>query len=645
MIAFLGPGVHNNPLKTIAIWMALIAATSSVHPGLLASTLIKQITTDETGKTLAVEQQSSPMQMVTIQIQNVPPNEVTQYKLFYRFLEEVVDPFLLSSSDSHVKVETAANGTSNLSFTIKVSSHEMLVYNIWKRTGAKLDDVKAHNLKTEQETLKTDINSLKSTLHKSKEYIEYQENKTKAIYYLREVYGEWKAQKEQHKEEITRLQNQKLGLESEIEAYQGVAVDRAVREIRLIQNEIRRVHEELRKEESRHQERKQAHDKRVAELTAKRDNAKNKLKNLSLTKQIAEKNTRHENIENMLQLHTRESYTVLKIGAVPLGRHVKTVHYAVLRDGEMGASPVAMKRLGDIPILTQDDMIYALVTNHQLHDSTDPFMLSFRVSKGMPIDPGGIRPSFKLPAPIKLHKSLDKDDLTDPSSAYRDVLLPFGRKFRGNDQLKVTISTIINDSREETPPGTNSGSSNKLGKSKSNIVEFVKDEEYPQIRALYRYNFNIGFIASFLRDPTFIRSPLILDDIATMDRNEAEFETTRLRGDVQVMPVAALTIYVRRLDIQRKLTWREALTPNPTIGFSLTSPNEDLFLGFSNEVVRNTQLFYGIHLGKRHELANPNAPVSPTDSAEPATVTRFNRGFFIGLNFNMNILSEIFKLK
>ncbi len=73
----------------------------------------------------------------------------------------------------------------------------------------------------------------------------------------------------------------------------------------------------------------------------------------------------------------------------------------------------------------------------------------------------------------------------------------------------------------------------------------------------------------------------------------------------------------------------------------MTSPNEDFFLGVSNEVVRNTQIFYGLHVGRINRLNDPSVLLGPSSTENPTASVRFDKGFFFGLNFNMTAITDI----
>ncbi len=239
----------------------------------------------------------------------------------------------------------------------------------------------------------------------------------------------------------------------------------------------------------------------------KRDAAQNKIGSLGLSQSISNQTKDRQKLIAELLLQA-ENYSVLKIGAIPLGRNRKTVPYALSEAGDSGKLSLSLTRISAFPVLTQDDLIYALVVNRQPSRHKNPFTLTVAVTAGKAPNPAPIRPSFAAPATLQSGTLRELDD----TLAYRDVVLPFGKKFKGNDQLKVTISTLMDVVTEDKKVVTTGGASPGTTTSKKTAfqsAELIKDEDYPQIRALYHYNFNMGLVGSSLRNPTFVTTPLI----------------------------------------------------------------------------------------------------------------------------------------
>jgi hypothetical protein len=164
----------------------------------------------------------------------------------------------------------------------------------------------------------------------------------------------------------------------------------------------------------------------------------------------------------------------------------------------------------------------------------------------------------------------------------------------------------------------------------------------PQVHVLYHYNVATGVIVSTLRNPTFSRVQTALPS----NGNPAQYKTVKDDGNLYVAPALFFTAYLLGpMDAESgwKCDWKN-LRPQPSLGFSLSSPADNFFFGFSSEVRRNVQLVYGYHLGKINKLS-PALVIDPTSSAAPATVQRYNGGFYGGLTFNIDFIKGLFSGK
>ena len=110
------------------------------------------------------------------------------------------------------------------------------------------------------------------------------------------------------------------------------------------------------------------------------------------------------------------------------------------------------------PVLADDDYAFQLQRLDQAGHHA-----------GKPPNPAPIRPSFKGPAAIQsgVDRTLNSD------KAYRDVVLPLGKKFRGNDLIKVTIATMTDviTKDETTDDGTGEKTSTKTEFKSVNLIE------------------------------------------------------------------------------------------------------------------------------------------------------------------------------
>jgi hypothetical protein len=318
-----------------------------------------------------------------------------------------------------------------------------------------------------------------------------------------------------------------------------------------------------------------------------------------------------------------------KLGWLVLGGGRKLVTYALRPRPD--AQPFHLERLGDYPVITDEDLLYAVIVDakrDQLH-----FDLSFNAAKGETPNPAPIRPSFPADAASRGAPPPPEHEAERP---YADVLLPFGERFRGGDIVKVTISAEMRvRTKDSTLEKTNNGATTTTIErvTERQIVKLLDDVPYPQVHTRYAYNFSTGLVTSWLRQPGYSR---VQTDAAATGANVRYHTVKTDDGGMSVKPVAALSLYPRRVDIQVPLTWKERAIPAPTLGFSLTQPTQDVFLGFSHELVRNAQVFYGWHLGKT------DVPGPEDDrSTSVTTVKRFRSNFFLGITLNIGGIKDL----
>jgi len=320
-----------------------------------------------------------------------------------------------------------------------------------------------------------------------------------------------------------------------------------------------------------------------------------------------------------------------KLGWLVLGRGRKVVTYA-LRARVDPARPFHLERLGDYPVITDDDLLYAIVV-----DSKEQFQfdLSFDVAGGSIQNPAPIRPAF---GPDASRSIAPPPPMPGAPAPFADVLLAFGQRFRGGDVLKVSISTGMevetkNSTKEASDGGPTKTSTERIRERQ--VVRLLDGAEYPPVHTRYAYNISTGLIVSWLRQPSYIKVQTVAGSVAADNR----YRTETMKGGLGVKPVAALSFYLRKVDIQVPLTWKERAIPAPTLGFSLKNPTEDVFLGFSHELVRNTQVFYGWHFGKI-DVRGPEGPLEDRFSTV-TTVKRFKSRFFLGVTLNIGGIKDL----
>ena len=338
----------------------------------------------------------------------------------------------------------------------------------------------------------------------------------------------------------------------------------------------------------------------------------------------------------------------------------------------------------EYPVVTEDDRLYAIVTNRTLRDHAYGFTLSVTRQSAPPPNLGAVRPTFDVSKPVAwVHPTVHIDigpvpglpcpepkqaqppiDAESLETAIRDSVLPFQERLRGNDIPVVTISTYARQTT--TDKSTTKVDSGKETVVKETIteakpVDVLKDVKYPQVRALYRFNFSTGVALSSLREPSFTTVKTAADNPDTATVNESRFRLEETPGERRTLPLFLLSTHARRVDIQEPV-WRRCLRflacpgwralPAASFGFALTSPADNFFVGATTEVLENIHLFVGAHNGKvssRIVLARDENGVEvpienlDRDGTNPPTVPTRRWEFAWGVHFNINIITTLWK--
>jgi len=203
--------------------------------------------------------------------------------------------------------------------------------------------------------------------------------------------------------------------------------------------------------------------------------------------------------------------------------------------------------------------------------------------------------------------------------------LTWPQKLIGDTVPKVTLTAIYK------PPKPDPADS------EPNITLAVAT--FPQVHTFYHYNVATGVVVSSLRNPSYSR----VLSAAAANGKPAQYQTVKDNGNVYAAPALFFTAYLlgpMDSESEWKFNWTN-LKPQPTLGFSLSSPADNFFFGAASEIRRNVQLVYGYHLGKITKLA-PTLVDDPTSSAAPATVQRYKGGVYGGVTFNIDFIKGLF---
>jgi hypothetical protein len=306
--------------------------------------------------------------------------------------------------------------------------------------------------------------------------------------------------------------------------------------------------------------------------------------------------------------------------------------------------PARVDRLTNLSSITDYDTAYAIVSNIVSGKHPNPFEISVTFKEGVALTLTPVRTVQDVPGTGTSTLAPDEQlpDLEGEEEAYRDVIAELeSLRFHGGQVPQLTVKTrgvVVTEDKSTTADGETTTSRTE----EVQDIKLLDNSDLPQVRTHFRYNFTTGIAASTLRDPDFQKVVTTADDPTTADVNEARYRVDRKEGDRRLNGFLGLTYYWRGVDNLSPLTVTDALIPNPTIGFGLSEPTENLFVGFSNEFLRNAQFVWGLHYGKISELVNRNVANEEADATAPATRKRFHAKPFIGLTLNLKFLDKVF---
>jgi len=402
---------------------------------------------------------------------------------------------------------------------------------------------------------------------------------------------------------------------AEIEPYANFKVAEAVAEVRKIQDTIRVL-----------DRRKRVLEGVQADSVKSIERNQKVLNELPVHSKVRQKENLLRQKKAMKAAARTPRYVIKKVGALIVGKRAKSVYY----DVQYGLGPhgIALRRFGNLPRITQDDYLYAVIANNRTRQHKHPFMLEVNATAAPVPDPTPIRPTPDTPGLLSgIWAALDR---TPPPSievadAYQDIVLPFGNTFPGGHELAVTIKTYV-DKKDASGSGTT-----------PQPVTLIDKEKYPQVRTLYRYNVTTGVLVSHLRDPSFTKEP-VTDNATSVTR----YRIMEREGDLRVLPVIALSWHLWRVDIQEPVGW-SFLQPSITLAFPAPDVEKNVFIGFSHEIIRNTQVFYGAHFGKIKQLDAGARFLEETTASQPSTSDVYQVQFAAGMTMNLNFVLQVLK--
>ena len=182
-------------------------------------------------------------------------------------------------------------------------------------------------------------------------------------------------------------------------------------------------------------------------------------------------------------------------------------------------------------------------------------------------------------------------------------------------------------------------------------VQLYNSFPLPQVHALSSFNLTTAVVYSSVRNRSFgfqqrsatstITSPPCATTPAPSNAPAGtpptNYDCIQTGANRIVDPVLFVTWYPIPLDAESKFSFSDLAHPGVSLGISLASPSSNYYLGLSHEIVRNVQLVEGFTVAKTTHLAPQTAFNSPptASAAVPATVQRFDHGWYVGLSFNI----------
>lgn len=136
---------------------------------------------------------------------------------------------------------------------------------------------------------------------------------------------------------------------------------------------------------------------------------------------------------------------------------------------------------------------------------------------------------------------------------------------------------------------------------------------YPQVQVLGRFNLTAGVVYNWIKTP------------ACNTSNSTNTTTPCSPGKaIGVDPVLDVSVYTfKPVDAERAFVKSDFFVPAPTLGFSLSSPTSNYYLGFSSEaLMRNLQFTYGLAIARMSVQGSTSGIVT-------------KGGPFLGLSFNI----------
>lgn len=166
----------------------------------------------------------------------------------------------------------------------------------------------------------------------------------------------------------------------------------------------------------------------------------------------------------------------------------------------------------------------------------------------------------------------------------------------------------------------------------------------PQSHSLYYFNLSSGVVYNSIRSQNFAFQ--LPAGATTCGTTPPACKAVQTKGSPTIDPLLLLTAYAPPLDAESPYDWKRDFlrVPGFSLGFSLSSPTSNFYLGGSSEFpVRNVQLVYGVIFTKSAILPPAASRAPGTVGGTPNTQQKFRTGYFIGFTCNFaNFIQSLF---
>jgi hypothetical protein len=171
----------------------------------------------------------------------------------------------------------------------------------------------------------------------------------------------------------------------------------------------------------------------------------------------------------------------------------------------------------------------------------------------------------------------------------------------------------------------------------------VVSQSLPPVHALSRFNLTVAVVFSAVQTRTYgfalakTASTTCATQPATASAAAVSYSCVETGSTHIIDPVVFLTYYPRAIDAERSWSWKDLGYPGVSLGFSMSSPTSNYYLGISEEIQRNVQLTAGLTYAKtpRLESIDTFSPPPSAMSTAPPTVQRFTGSWYVGVSFNI----------